>query len=126
MSNRSQELIQQIAVGAQPFVENMDEEALLEEAAVHWADIDDQQTQILPILPEVKRFLSDVVKSVIREVADKHSQLTVVTLTLITEQTTTYLSDRMGFSDLDPYVIPLQILVAIIYIKVLEELRKRL
>ncbi len=102
------------------------EDDLLNQAASMWVDIASDISPTRPTLREIKDYLKDVVKDVVKEIVTKNKDVTVVTLSFVTEQLVNYLIITLGWQTLTPFLIPLEILAAIIYSSVLKEIKKRL
>jgi hypothetical protein len=121
----NQKLIAQISKRAEKHLDESEDE-LLERSASLWVEVDAELNQIRPTQKEIKKFLDKVVKGVVKDVTKTHREITVITLTFATEQLVNYLIVTMGWSTLNPYAIPLELLAAIVYTRLLKEVSKTL
>lgn len=124
-NNSPQELTKKVALGAERYLSDYDEEILLDLAVRNWSEVDDSTSQLRPAPQTTRKFLKDVIKESVKEITTKYKDLSAVTLTCVTQELISYLI-TIGFVGLQPYTIPLGILSAIIYRKTLEEIEKRL
>lgn len=129
----SAELISQIARGAQkhlsvdnPLELRLPEGVFMSIATDSWVEAASQQSPTYPTKKEIKKYLDDVVREVLIEITTNHKEITSVTLVFVTEQLVNYLLATAGWTALAPYLIPLEILSAIVYTKALEVLAKNI
>lgn len=127
------ELIRQVGQGAQKHLlpDNqselrLNEETFLDIATDSWVEVASEQTPTYPTRREIKKYLKEVVTEVTKEIVTKHRLGTSVTLAFATEQLINYLLLTAGWTFLAPYLIPLEILSAVVYTKALKVLAKKL
>lgn len=130
----NQGLIDRIASGAEAYFK----EAELEKASL--SDIDssvesltDEWLQVQAIHDpsysspgKVSKFLREVAQEVLKEIVTKHSETFTVTFTFVTQQLVTHLTTKYHITQFDPYLIPLEILAALIFAKFLKTIKKNL
>ncbi len=121
----NQVLIEQISKQAEKHLDETEDD-LLERSATLWVEIDAQVNQIRPTKKEIRKFLEKVVNGVVKDVTKTHREITVVTLTFATTQLVNYLITTAGWSSINPYAIPLELLAAIVYTRLLKEIGKTL
>jgi hypothetical protein len=127
MANEDLQFASEIAVGAEKYLSYENELELIEDAVRGWAESNKASGAPHPSLDGLRDFIKRVISDVVKELSAKYSDITVVTLTLITQTLLSVLSEKYGWtSTLVVYRIPLEILTALVYKKILKTLRGNL
>ena len=128
MNDDSAELAQLVALGAEQYVDETNIDALMHRAAIVWARIASQQKPDRPTPEYVHEFLSNAIRGALQKTVVKltgtHKEVIAVTLTFATQELITFLIEDLGWKNLTPYQIPLEIIAGVFYLKLLGELNK--
>ena len=119
-------MIQKIATEAEQEVTEIDDEQLLDWAAEEWAKADSLISPLRPTISQIRHYLEATVIGVVKDIATKYQDVSVITFALITSDLFDYLSLNMGWTYSPEYTIAVKLLVAAIYRRALKELGKRL
>jgi hypothetical protein len=130
----NQELINKIASGAQAYYKEarLDKASLseidnaMDSLADEWMQVQAIQDPSYSSPGKVSKFLKEVAREVLKEIVTKHNETFTVTLTFVTQQLAEYLITRHHITQLDPYLIPLEILAALIFAQFLKTIKKNL
>jgi len=125
MNSENVQFISEISIGAKQFLPLENEQDLFENAVHGWAVANKQTGAPHPSLDGLRDFLQQVVQSVVKDLTTKYSDVTAITLGLVTETLLSHLAYKYGWTGtLTPYSVPLKILTALIYKKILKHLGK--
>lgn len=120
------DLVSAIASGASRHLSKADPDALLDDAVDIWATTDARVRQSRPMPAQLRRFLEEVVQSVVKDLVSEYRSITTVTLSVVTERLLTTLSQQYGWTEFSVYIIPLEILSAVIYLRLLKAIDRRI
>jgi hypothetical protein len=126
------ELINKIALGADAYYRETglnqaslsDIDNSIESLTQQWMQVQAINDPVYSSPGKISKFLKEVAKEVLEDISNKHSETFTVTLTFVTQRLVEHLVTRYNITELDPYLIPLEILAALIFAKFIKTLPK--
>lgn len=120
MLEKKQEFVSEIVLDAEGLLSRDDEANMFDEAVHSWADANEISGAPHPSLQGLREFLQHVIRDVVDEITTKYQDITVITLSLVTETLLVCLAEQYGWTEgMASYRIPLKLLTALIYKKIL-------
>jgi hypothetical protein len=133
MKSKNDDLIDLVASNALRYLSDQDpenlkasESVLLDQAISLWVDIAAEINPSRPSRDEIREYLIDVVNNVVSEIIKSKDAATIITLSYVTGRLVEYLVVNLDWRQIDPFILPLEILSAVIYASAIKKLKKQL